>query len=105
MDSFLEQLGPALEGTKSKTEKERVDAVLNHPLFMNSLGESEDKENENTVSALQSLVFDGTPQGIYWKLTYVFSHHYSPVFSHIYWKLTYVFSHHYSPVLSSSNPI
>jgi hypothetical protein len=46
-----------------KTDEERLAAVLNHPLFMDSFTKDEDMEHD-TLEAIRSLVYDGTPQGI-----------------------------------------
>jgi hypothetical protein len=61
LTEILDQVGPNLHS--NKTDQERMDDVLNHPFFMNSCKES-DIEQE-TMTALQSLVFDGTPLGIF----------------------------------------
>ena len=47
-----------------KTDQERIDEVLSTPLFMNHLPEEETMEKDSTLSAIRSLVFDGTPEGI-----------------------------------------
>jgi tetratricopeptide (TPR) repeat protein len=57
-DEMLEQMGPAQK--TNKTDQERINDVLNHPFFMDSC--KEDDMEQNTISALQSLVFDGTPE-------------------------------------------
>ena len=44
-----------------KTDQERIDSVLNHPFFMDSC--KEDDMEQDSLSAIQSLVFDGTPEG------------------------------------------
>ena len=54
-------MGPTLH--QDKTDKERIDAVLNHPLFMDSFT-TDDAIEKDTMSAIQSLVYDGTPEGI-----------------------------------------
>ncbi|KAL2916570.1 HSP70/90 co-chaperone [Polyrhizophydium stewartii] len=46
----------------TKTDQERIDAVLSTPLFMSSL--TEYAEQNETLSALQSLTFDGTPEEV-----------------------------------------
>lgn len=48
------------EPFSEKTDEERVNAVLNHPFFMANI--NEENMDSDTVSALQSLVFDGTPE-------------------------------------------
>ena len=70
MDSLIDQFAAAAPSSE-KSEKERIEAVLSHPLFMSNLGEfggdgSEElqQENKETINAIQSLVFDGTPKGI-----------------------------------------
>ncbi|KAJ3307135.1 hypothetical protein HDV03_002646 [Kappamyces sp. JEL0829] len=62
MDELFDSLRPARPS--NKTDQERVDAVLSHPLFMTSQDMALEyaEQNEETVSAIQSLVFDGTPQ-------------------------------------------
>jgi hypothetical protein len=63
MDKLLESFGPAVPS--NKTDEEKINAVLSHPLFMTSqdLAEEYAEGNQETVSAIQSLVFDGTPEG------------------------------------------
>ncbi len=66
MDRLIDQFASAAPNNQ-KSEKERIDAVLSHPLFMSNLGEfgeEQQQENQETINAIQSLVFDGTPKGI-----------------------------------------
>jgi hypothetical protein len=60
MDSIFDNFSSSLVGGE-KTEQERIDAVLHHPLFMTSM--KDDLQYTDTIEAIQSLVFDGTPQG------------------------------------------
>jgi hypothetical protein len=72
MDQLLEKVlvsAPEVSINNKKTEKERIDAVLSHPLFMSNTNDFDDfecgqKENEETINAIQSLVYDGTPEGL-----------------------------------------
>ena len=60
MDQIFDNFSSSLVGGE-KTEQERIDAVLNHPLFMTTM--KDDLQYTDTIEAIQSLVFDGTPQG------------------------------------------
>jgi tetratricopeptide (TPR) repeat protein len=60
IEEILESIGPMQSA--NKTDEQRINEVLSHPFFMDSCKE-EDMEQE-TMSALQSLVFDGTPEEI-----------------------------------------
>ena len=53
------KVGP--EAPAQKSDQERIEAVLNHPLFMDEFSPDFQMENEEFGNALQSLVFDGTP--------------------------------------------
>lgn len=60
---FLEMLQAATnQGKTNMTDQERVDAVLSTPFFMTSL--TEDAENKDIISALNSLQWDGTPDEV-----------------------------------------
>jgi hypothetical protein len=60
MDNLLDQIA-SIGPQKGLSDDERVKNVLTHPLFMDSLEMNENEQD--TINALQSLVFDGTPQG------------------------------------------
>lgn len=60
MDELFSSLGPKLPDLRS--DEERVEAVLTHPLFMTSMKDLKG-EDEGIVDAIQSLLFDGTPEG------------------------------------------
>ena len=63
MDQILDAMAKAPKS--NKTEEEIVNDVLNHPFFMNSINEN---NREESLSAIQSLVFDGTPEGLFFLL-------------------------------------
>ena len=52
-------IGPEIPFQKS--DKERIDAVLSHPLFMDEFSTDFEMENTEIASALESLHFNGTP--------------------------------------------
>ena len=58
MDQLLDEM--AKHSDQNKTEEQRVQDVLDHPFFMNSTSGN----IQDSVAALQSLVFEGTPEGI-----------------------------------------
>ncbi|KAI8906689.1 hypothetical protein EDD86DRAFT_192751 [Gorgonomyces haynaldii] len=49
-----------INGSENKTDEERIEAVLQTPFFMNHL--HKDVEEDQVLSALQTLKFDGTPE-------------------------------------------
>jgi hypothetical protein len=58
MDTLIDRLKAGPSKFDDLSDKERIDSVLNHPLFMDSIHE-EDMEKD-TLTAIQSLVFEGT---------------------------------------------
>ncbi|KAJ2999161.1 hypothetical protein HDV02_003450 [Globomyces sp. JEL0801] len=62
LDALLNKasIGQGPEQFNAKSDKERIDSVLNHPLFMDSY--VEESEDADTLTAIQSLVFEGTPE-------------------------------------------
>ncbi|KAJ3313249.1 hypothetical protein HDV04_002233 [Boothiomyces sp. JEL0838] len=57
---MMEKLATGPMPHSNKTDEERMEAVLSHPLFMDSV--TDDDMQKDTLAALQSLVFDGTPE-------------------------------------------
>ncbi|KAI8927767.1 hypothetical protein BC831DRAFT_451011 [Entophlyctis helioformis] len=59
-----EQFKATAPQRKEMTDEERVQEVLSTPLFMSHLPKEDDVVENETLMALQSLTFDGTPEEI-----------------------------------------
>jgi hypothetical protein len=59
---FLDQLGPLRPGPQQKDSNEIAKAIDSTPLFMTQL--PTDGQDNDTLAAIQSLIYDGPPEGI-----------------------------------------